>query len=374
MNSLFSVARTLLQTHEFRFPASTAGQLCELDAQPCMDVQFSASPSEGRVWTRDSSENLSSLRISAKLKVTSIALTSTGPTPAGPSYYLRTYMRCSLTTCHQKHRDGVLVELEDGRLSNIGHVCGASPENFGEQFARERERFADDKVRADAIRRLQDRKEILNRFDEARTIGAECGRSQLQIDTLLASFNLRVPLQVRLKDVSGRIVTEELQRDEAEMSRLIDDGLYQTRAQARYYQNRRGEIEGLAVIAPKFNVGKMFEKADRLRLMDPLSLTTRDLLTHVRGLQEVTDDIEAASRWIGDAKKFVSQKNFAVLAYLLPPGSERERLASLTIDNLRSIGASHAARQHTAEQSAARPSRRVERHAKRLEAQKKASA
>jgi hypothetical protein len=26
-------------------------------------------------------------------------------------YHLRTYMRCSLTTCHQEHHDGYLVEL-----------------------------------------------------------------------------------------------------------------------------------------------------------------------------------------------------------------------------------------------------------------------
>ena len=62
-------------------------------------------------------------------------------------YELREEMRCSLVTCHQSHKEGLIVELEDGRLSNIGHVCGVRPGNFGSVLKSDLARFSDERIR-----------------------------------------------------------------------------------------------------------------------------------------------------------------------------------------------------------------------------------
>lgn len=145
-------------------------------------------------------------------------------------YYLRTLMCCSLTTCHQEHLEGVLVELEDGRFSNIGHVCGSRPENFGEQLTREMQFFGEAQVRRDAIHRLQDRATITTRFDAILFLRHQHYLWQARIDTFLASFKLSQHLQSRSSQPGGHVVVEERERTKEEIDRLIDEGAFQSRA------------------------------------------------------------------------------------------------------------------------------------------------
>jgi uncharacterized protein (DUF4415 family) len=108
-------------------------------------------------------------------------------------------MSCSLTTCHREHLEGVLVELDDGRISNIGHVCGSQPENFGEQLARETKQHGEAQVRRDAIVRLQDRATITAHFDAILFLRRQCYLWQDRIDAFLATFDIRQHLQNRAR-------------------------------------------------------------------------------------------------------------------------------------------------------------------------------
>ncbi|NPT47172.1 hypothetical protein GNZ12_38960 [Paraburkholderia sp. 1N] len=89
-----------------------------------------------------------------------------------------------MTTCHQEHLEGVLVELEDGQFSNIGHVCGSRPENFGEEFTKKMQFFGETQVRRDAIHRLQDRTTITARFDAIFLLRRQYYLWQTRIDGL----------------------------------------------------------------------------------------------------------------------------------------------------------------------------------------------
>jgi hypothetical protein len=288
-------------------------------------------------------------------------------------YFLRTVMRCSLTTCRQEHLEGVLVELEDGRFSNIGHVCGSRPENFGEQFSRELKLFGEEQVRSDAIRRLQDRSTIIARFDEILRLQRQCHLWQGRINAFLASFEISAQLQSRLRQSAGRLVVEEHERTTEEIDRLLDLGTFTTRAQARYYQVTRGEIRGLEATA-RFPIEELHEIADRLRTMDPLVLSTRDMLTRVRELGDLEAGIALAKKWIAAAETFLAPANFAVMAYLPLPNGARERLAALTLDKIDdTIASSKAPNGRTANVRASGTSKSVSRHARRLEAQLRAA-
>jgi hypothetical protein len=290
-------------------------------------------------------------------------------------YYLRTLMRCSLTTCHQEHLDGVLVELEDGRFSNIGHVCGSRPENFGEQLTREMQFFGEAQVRRDAILRLQDRATIKARFDAILLLRRQHYLWQARIDTFLASFKLSQYLQSRGRQAGGHAVVEERERTEEEIDRLLSEGTFQSRAQARYYQIARGEIIGLNAANVRIPIEDLYENADRLRLMDPLSLSTRDLLSNVRMLESLSTGIQSAARWLADAQRFLTPANFAVLAYLPISSDERNRLATLTLDKIDAVipRSTVPERRTTVSPTGSARSKQARQHERRLEAQMRAA-
>lgn len=291
-------------------------------------------------------------------------------------YFLHMLMRCSLTTCHQEHRDGVLVELEDGRVSNIGHVCGSRPENFGEQLARELKQYGEAQVRRDAIVRLQDRATITARFDAILLLRRQCYQWQARMDAFLAAFDIRQNLQIRARQPAGHMIVEELERTEQEIEQLIDRGTFQTRAQARYYQISRGEIRGLESANQRCPIDDLYKSADRLRLMDPLLLSTRDLLSSARALEDLPIGIESARRWLANAERFLTPANFEVLSHLPLHDDERRRLAALTLEQLDAAiphGEMPAKRTACAPSGSAPKNKRIDKHARRLEAQLRAA-
>jgi len=47
-------------------------------------------------------------------------------------YSFRHLVECSLSGCRRSHNEGFVVQLQDGRVTNVGHICGRKA--FGEAF------------------------------------------------------------------------------------------------------------------------------------------------------------------------------------------------------------------------------------------------
>lgn len=66
-------------------------------------------------------------------------------------YYLDFEYPCGLKSCRQPHREGYLVELADGTLTNVGRICGG---HFGDAFAIEELRYSEQVQRPELIASL----------------------------------------------------------------------------------------------------------------------------------------------------------------------------------------------------------------------------
>lgn len=294
-------------------------------------------------------------------------------------YYLRTYMRCSLTTCHQEHRDGYLVELSDGHLSNIGHVCGSRSENFGDSFTSGVARLTEANIRADASRRLQDRAGIVERFSEVRRLVVQFQLWQPRVNILLATFNLGEPLRRRL-DRGDRAIVDARERSSQEITDLVESGRFPTRSAARYYEQSIGDIQGLEVVRQPFSIASMLDASDALRLMAPLEMNTEDLLEHVRLDEMVRSQIVMMETWLRDAQRFLTVQNLSLLARLIPTQKQADELEKLTVEQLDALLMQTSTRSSTLlpnnaatkSHAGAGRSRKVTRHARRAAAQAKA--
>lgn len=122
-------------------------------------------------------------------------------------------------------------------------------------------------------------------------------------------------------------------------------------------------------------IDDLYENADRLRLMDPLSLSTRDLLSNARMLENLSTGIQSAARWLADAQRFLTPANFAVMAYLPISSDEQSRLATLTLDKIDAVmpRSTVPEKRTTASPIGSAPSKRARQHERRLEAQMRAA-
>lgn len=248
-------------------------------------------------------------------------------------YYLRSYLRCSLTTCRQEHLDGYLVELSDGRLSNIGHVCGSRPENFGESFSAGVAQLSAANIRADASRRLQDRAGIVARFDEARRLAADVSVWWPRVAIFLESFGLTDQLRKRF-DQGDSAILEVRERSAQEIANLVDSGQYQTRAAARYEERRIGALQGLAAVRQNFSLQEMLKGSETLRGINPLEMSTEDLVAHVRIDQTVRTQISLIAEWLAAARRLLTNRNFSLIARLVGDEKVAQQLGGLTISDL----------------------------------------
>ena len=84
-------------------------------------------------------------------------------------YFLDFEYPCGLKSCRQPHREGYLVELVDGSLTNVGRICGG---HFGDAFAIEELRYSEQVQRPELIaslrivaQRIRDQLQTLNNLE-----------------------------------------------------------------------------------------------------------------------------------------------------------------------------------------------------------------
>jgi hypothetical protein len=136
-------------------------------------------------------------------------------------YYLNEEYPCGLKSCHQPHKEGFLVELEDTYVTNVGWVCG---QQFGEKFAIERTRYAEQILRPKAIATIQNIVSKINGLpQEIQRLAEEAARLSQCKQSMRSQFpRLYKDLERRAHSSDNRVTEQvELTRTPMYRSRII---------------------------------------------------------------------------------------------------------------------------------------------------------
>lgn len=251
-------------------------------------------------------------------------------------YHLPHPMSCSLTNCGTQHKEGVLIELEDGRISNIGHVCGADANKFGDDYLRARAAMSDEKVRAMILPALGDRQALNTIRSQAATIENDAylwSRRIRQFATIFPS--IFEELNRRRSGVGGLEVFEERERTAREITEAIEQGRARSRDEARYYRVQKGTIAGIEVMSiGDIRIDSVVRRADALCVVDPTGMKTSELNRLYTDLTTLPDEIARIGSMISAGTRFFTRANLQLLSHFPLLRASRDRLLSLTVAEL----------------------------------------
>lgn len=250
-------------------------------------------------------------------------------------YYLESEYPCGLKGCHQPHKEGFLVELEDGGISNVGWKCG---EGFGDKFAVEKKRYAEEELRPKAIAVVQ---EVIQKIRTMRTELAHLATETDRLSRLKSGLRSRLPNLYR--DLGRRAhssdarVTEQIERTEKEIQDLQALSPGANRERFRYREEVRGALPGLAVIATNVReevVGRLTARADALLETHVAVLPTDKLLDWERWAMNFDEAVASARKLLAGGAALFGPEGLLLLPYLTTVPAEKAALSKLTLAQL----------------------------------------
>src|SRR5450759_2792891 len=184
-------------------------------------------------------------------------------------YYVTPTIQCGLSGCHRWHNEGYLVELENGSLTNVGHICGAG---FGDKFEAERIHYMDTIIRPQVLQTVRDgiiklksmQTQINNLSDVANRISFR--KSEFRKRFPEASKNLD-----RRASNGDSMVMDSIERTRDEIENILATNPHQNRDSLRFREVEKGRIAGLQLFS--FNIREsisqeIVSKAQELLALD----------------------------------------------------------------------------------------------------------
>lgn len=250
--------------------------------------------------------------------------------------------QCAYTSCHRWYGRGYVVQILDGRVFAIGHICGA--DLFGREIwgmaARSFDKaVARHQMREALVERLRLVPLILERIDQLlyQPRGVMWHEKAVKSLTALCSAKILSKLDVRVSHLEADIY----------MSRARDDndvnlGFRTTQSDSELIHELVGRFSGL---------GCLNRMSPRLLLVDQL----RDQLHHYVGvsadsilerkrrqpfqrlIQSAPDKLLAAERRLAEAQSFFTTENLRLLAFLADSPAERARLSRITWNEVKGV-------------------------------------
>lgn len=250
-------------------------------------------------------------------------------------YYLTPMIQCGIKSCHQKHNEGVVLALSDGRVTNVGHICG---ERFGDRFRTAFKTYSDQHIRPPAIQKLA---ELKTRLATMQMALHDMRTKTNQLCERIQAFRERFPRVaqelVRRANSGNDRVFESVPLTNAEVDNLVAANPGSRREQFRYREELRGRIAGLKLFAIKLRdqiVTGFVDKAEQLRDADIPALSTERLLNWDNWAEDFDRRFDEASALLALGTEFFSRGNLDLLAYLAVGNDQAEGLRKLTVDNL----------------------------------------
>ena len=254
-------------------------------------------------------------------------------------YYVRPEIQCSLSRCHRWHNEGYIVELEDGRSTNVGHVCG---KQFGDKFAIEEQKYQEQILRpqlAQAISSSKKRlRELTQPIDELKQ------RAQLvstRKSAFVSLFKSVIPELRRRAANRDSEVFESIIRNNQELEDLLAANPFQNRDALRIKNILRGHIYGLRLFSENVFetiTGSLSSPLEELiGLADPQSLSIRKLVEWDSWLRTLNEKISDASALVEDGEQFFTSGNFKLISLLPSPPEVKDGLSKLNLTALDSV-------------------------------------
>jgi len=250
-------------------------------------------------------------------------------------YYLDHEFPCGLKNCRQPHKDGFLVELEDGNVSNVGHICG---QQFGEKFAAEQRRYAEHEIRPNAIHNIQ---EVIPKIQGMRQdldrLASEADRLSRCKQGMRSQFpSLYRELERRAHGGNDR-VAEQIERSKEELGNLEAMNPGVNRERFRYREESRGVLSGLRILAMTVReevVTKFTGKAEELLSTNVAALSTDNLLEWEGWALRFDETIHAAHGVVAAGNAFFAPECFRLMGYIATVHREKAALSKLTVAKL----------------------------------------
>jgi hypothetical protein len=251
-------------------------------------------------------------------------------------YSFRSETHCALTNCGTPHKTGVIIELEDGTISNIGHICGADADKYSTKFSDEMLKMSASRLREAMMPLLLDRGALQNIEQQART-AYHAGEKWLHRRLAFAALFPDVAKDVNRRYVSGSsmAVVDVIERSPSEISELVAAGQFHNRAEARYKQVEMGAIRGSGVMSlSEAVIASLWRRADYLLAADPLALEISALQRLFTEANQLPHDAREVMKACEAAQAFFAPENLKLMALLPMPQKYKDALPKLTVDTL----------------------------------------
>lgn len=261
-------------------------------------------------------------------------------------YSFQGLVQCGLSDCRTPHRDGFLVETEDGLETNVGHVCGRNA--FGTKFDVERASYE----RARELQDLRDRANHLKtQVDPVRNKVRDIYKSRFGvewIESIKSSLYkvLGTGLLSSLEAVQRRQefgVDQVRRRSQVEIDRLAAE-THRRRAEFAFETSRIGNLEPMPWLVFDFKgnlITELLQRLEALQYLEVSRLETPALRQRVKALEGWELRIRQAEDAISPAHRFLAAENLELLALWIPETDAKRRssfsdwAASHSIDVLR---------------------------------------
>jgi hypothetical protein len=253
-----------------------------------------------------------------------------------PYHFRLEEMECSLINCGVHHKEGVIVQFEDGSISNIGHICGHDADKYSTKFGAEMLKMSEGRQRETMMPMLSDRvglEKIASQVGSAYHAGHRWIKRRVAFSAQFPEVAQEVAQ--RFASGSSMAVSDAIERSESEIDDLVASGQFKNRQAARYEDVSRGSIEGTGMLAlTESKIESLWRRTDSLLAANPLAMEAgplQALFADANGLPGKAQDIAKACV---AAEAFFTPANFGVMAFLPMSLIARDRLAALTLDDL----------------------------------------
>lgn len=283
---------------------------------------------------------------------------------------------CALTNCGTPHKAGVIIELEDGTISNIGHVCGADKDKFSSKFTVEMLKLSESRRREAMLPILLDR---LRLEGIERQVRAAYHKAESWVRRV-AAFAAVCPeayqeVMRRINGGASMAVVDVFERSESEISDLVATGQARNRAAARYKEIEKGVIRGsVALSLTEPRISSLWRRADTLLAADPQAVEIAPLQKLFNESVHLPEDARRILEECEAAGVFFTPGNFALMAMLPMSQKAKDLLNALTVDILDNSATRPLARQALANAAGDRPLNKKQRdHRRKMEAIQRAA-
>jgi hypothetical protein len=246
-------------------------------------------------------------------------------------YYIRPFqIQCGL--CGKFHMEGCIVKLENGAITNIGHICG---DRFGEKYALEKAKFSETTRKPSLIKKMTEISAKLSALhfhleDQKYQLRATIRRKE---NFFKLVPTLRSELVRRAMNNQAQVFKSiELSGTEIEEAKAAQPHI--PREELRYRQQLVGTIRGYRLPSLDSGMNKFFSEVAQFTELNPRGMSMPELSRWSNWGDDMDDTLAAIRNAINEGEEFFSKENLELIQCLPMTSDVLKKLKNLTLSAL----------------------------------------